>query len=75
VSGSGPIPRRAPRLAPDQRIARHITRAGRFRRIDPTRTRRPDPWRLAGALLWAGLLAEALRRARRRVRYEADTAE
>lgn len=60
---------RAPRLRPDQRIAGHVTRVGRFRRLDPAKGRRPPTfWALLGRLGWAVLLVESLRRARRRVR-------
>lgn len=56
--------RRAPRLGPDDRIAAHITRVGRFRRIDPTRGRPlPKLVRVVGALAWAALLGESFRRA------------
>ncbi|HWH31501.1 MAG TPA: hypothetical protein VNU01_02390 [Egibacteraceae bacterium] len=58
---------RAPRLGPDQRIAAHVTRVGRFRRIDPSKGRRgPSRWALLGRLGWAVLVAESLRRAWRR---------
>lgn len=58
---------RAPRLTPDQRIAGHVTRAGRFRRIDPGKGRRPPSfWALLGRLGWALLVVESLRRARSR---------
>lgn len=60
--GSGS--RRAPRLAPDTRIADHFTRRGRFRKVDPTKGRPlPPVARLLGAVGWAALVAESLRRA------------
>ena len=63
---------RAPRLRPDQRIAAHVTRAGRFRKIDPAKAKRPPRfWALAGRLGWAVLVEESLRRARKRVRAQA----
>ena len=55
---------RAPRLGPDQRIAGHVTRVGRFRRIDPSKGRQgPSRWALLGRLGWALLVAGSLRRA------------
>jgi len=57
-------PLRAPRLRPDERIAPYITRRGRFRRMDPRRTRSlPRLARVLGVLGWAVLLAESFRRA------------
>ncbi len=59
-------PRRAPRLGPDQLIADHFTRVGRFRRINPTKARDlPSFPRVLGAVAWAVLLEESLRRARK----------
>ena len=59
-----PAGRRAPRLGPDDRIAPHLTRVGRFRRIDPTKGRPlPGLVRLVGVVGWAVLLAESFRRA------------
>jgi len=56
--------RRAPRLGPDERIAAHMTRVGRFRRIDPTRGRPlPRLVRVLAVLGWAALLGESFRRA------------
>jgi hypothetical protein len=57
---------RAPRLGSDQRLAPRITRLGRFRRIDPLRSRPLPrlPAILAGAA-WALLLEESFRRARK----------
>lgn len=56
--------RRAPRLGPDARIAPYITRHGRFRKIDPSRGRPlPSVAKLLGAVGWAVLLGESLRRA------------
>jgi hypothetical protein len=61
--------RRAPRLAPDQRIAGHMTRVGRFRRIDPGTPQRPPTLSaLLGRLGWAVLVEESLRRAWKRSR-------
>lgn len=60
---------RAPRLRPDQRIAAHVTRAGRFRAIDPAKPKRPPTfWALLGRAGWAVLVEESLRRARNRAR-------
>ena len=65
----GPAPgprggRRAPRLGPDERIAAHITRTGRFRAVDPTKGRPlPGIVRVLGALGWVVLLGESFRRA------------
>ena len=59
-------PRRAPRLGPDELIADHITRLGRFRKRDPRKARElPGCARVLGAIAWAAFLAELLRRARR----------
>lgn len=61
--------RRAPRLGPDDRIAPHLTRGGRFSRIDPLEPKqRPTVPRIIGAVGWAVLTVESLRRARARVR-------
>jgi hypothetical protein len=70
VSWGAPRPaRRAPRLSPDQRIAPHITRRGRFLRVDPLQDRAlPSVWRVLGVLGWAVLLEETMRRGRKRVR-------
>ncbi|MDP8969867.1 MAG: hypothetical protein M3N52_05120 [Actinomycetota bacterium] len=60
---------RAPRLGPDDRIAPNVTRAGRFRAVDPAETRPlPSLPRLLGAVGWALLLEECLRRAWTRAR-------
>ncbi len=62
---SGPS-RRAPRLRPDEHIAPHITRRGRFLKRDPLKPAElPSLWRVLGALGWALFTAEVLRRARR----------
>ena len=59
-------PRRAPRLGPDELIASHFTRVGRFRKIDPTKPRKlPSVSRVLGAVGWAVLLEESVRRARK----------
>lgn len=58
--------RRAPRLRADERLAPRITRLGRFRRIDPLRSR-PFP-RLSAVLgtsAWALLLVQSFRRSRK----------
>ncbi|CAN5878211.1 hypothetical protein BH23ACT8_BH23ACT8_20330 [soil metagenome] len=61
--------RRAPRLGHDERIAPYLTRLGRFRRIDPSKPRRPPKVaRMLGAIGWAVLVEESLRRARLRSR-------
>ncbi|MPZ74056.1 MAG: hypothetical protein GEU74_12640 [Nitriliruptorales bacterium] len=58
--------RRAPRLGPDESIAGHITRLGRFRKRDPRRARDlPGCARVIGAVAWAAFMVEMLRRARR----------
>lgn len=58
------IPLRAPRLRPDERIAPHITRVGRFRRVDPLRARSlPSLAEALGVLGWAVLLGASFRRA------------
>ncbi|MGH8887055.1 MAG: hypothetical protein ACRDYX_18165 [Egibacteraceae bacterium] len=55
---------RAPRLRPDERIAPYVTRLGRFRRVDPRRTRSlPSLAQVMGVLGWAVLLGESFRRA------------
>ena len=66
---SAPAPRRAPRLGPGELLATRITRLGRFRRIDPRRTK-PLP-RLSALIAvgaWAVLLEESFRRSFRRAR-------
>jgi hypothetical protein len=70
---SAPAGRRAPRLGPDESIAHHFTRTGRFRRINPRRGRPlPGVAKLVGAIGWAVLLEESLRRARKASRGGAD---
>lgn len=60
--------RRAPRLRPDEHLAPHITRRGRFRRIDPLTPRKlPSVGRIVAAGAWGLLLEESLRRAYRAV--------
>ena len=57
--------RRAARLDPGERIGRHLTRRGRFRKVDPLKPRAlPRPARVLAGLAWAVLLVESLRRAR-----------
>jgi hypothetical protein len=76
VTRRPPAGRRAPRLGPDQRLAGHITRLGRFRAIDPKSPRPlPSLARVLGVAGWAILTAESLRRARRAVRAERDSAQ
>ncbi|MGH8904987.1 MAG: hypothetical protein ACRD0K_00320 [Egibacteraceae bacterium] len=70
MSGSlrdrAPAPGRAPRLRADERIAPYITRLGRFRRIDPAKSRPlPKFSQVLGALAWAALLGGSFRRALR----------
>jgi hypothetical protein len=61
--------RRAPRLGPDERIAPHLTRGGRFSRVDPLKVpERPTIPRILGVVGWAVLTVESLRRARAVVR-------
>jgi hypothetical protein len=65
--------RRAPRLGPEDSIAMHFTRLGRFSRIDPRKT--PDLPRIPkilGVLGWAALVVESLRRARAAVTVESQ---
>ena len=58
--------RRAPRLGPDEYIAKHITRVGRFRKINPLKPKKlPRVVHVLGVLGWAALLEESFRRARR----------
>ncbi len=58
------VPRRAPRLGPDDRIAPYITRRGRFRKLDPTKAHElPGCAAVLGVVAWAVLLGEVLRRA------------
>lgn len=62
-------PRRAPRLGPDDRLASHLTRRGRFRKIDPRKARPlPKAARILATVGWAVLVEESLRRAYRSVR-------
>ena len=64
--------RRAPRLGPDQLIAPHITRLGRFVQLDPRKPRPlPSFTKVLGVVGWAVFVEETLRRARRQVRQEA----
>jgi hypothetical protein len=57
--------RRAPRLTPQERLAPHITRRGRFRRIDPSKGRPlPALSHILATLGWAALLVVSFRRAR-----------
>lgn len=62
---------RAPRLRPDQYLADSITRVGRFAKRDPRKGRDlPSLLQVLGVLAWAGLVAEAFRRARAAVATE-----
>jgi hypothetical protein len=56
--------RRAPRLAADEYIARHVTRRGRFAARDPL-VGRPLPTflQIVGAVGWAALTGYAFRKA------------
>lgn len=55
---------RAPRLRPDQRIAAHISRTGRFVDIDPSRGKPLPGWvRWVGFAGWLAFCAETARRA------------
>ena len=66
MSGGSPSGRRAPRLGPDELIAPHITRLGRFRAINPTKARKlPGFSKFLGVVGWAVLLEESYRRARK----------
>jgi len=57
--------RRAPRLAPDDRLAPHLTRVGRFRAIDPSRGRPlPGLPAVLAFVGWGAMLAVSFRRAR-----------
>jgi hypothetical protein len=73
----GPAPPgtpRAPRLEPGEHIAPFITRRGRFRRVDPEQSRPlPSAARIVGAIAWALVLAESLRRAWKRSRLLTPT--
>ena len=58
--------RAAPRLGPDELIAPHITRLGRFRTINPTKARPlPRFTQIVAVLGWVALIEETFRRARR----------
>ena len=58
--------RRAPRLGPDQLIASHITRRGRFAKLDPRKARKlPSFTKVAGVIAWGVFVEETFRRARR----------
>jgi hypothetical protein len=68
--------RRAPRLDARTYLAPYITRRGRFRRVDPARGRPlPGLARIVGALGWAVLLGESLRRARKAARAQGEPVE
>lgn len=62
---------KAPRLGPDEFIAPHITRVGRFRKINPLKPRvLPSFSKFLGVIGWAVLLEESLRRARKAAKTE-----
>ena len=66
MSGASPSTRRAPRLGPDDLIAPHITRLGRFRKINPIKPRKlPGFSKFLGVVGWAVLVEESFRRARK----------
>ena len=69
--------RRAPRLGPDELIAFHITRLGRFRKINPTKAQKlPGFSKFLGFVGWVVLLEESFRRARKAATQPAEpTAE
>ena len=74
MTGAPPV-RRAPRLSPDEFIAPHITRLGRFRKRNPLKARDlPSVSKVAGVIGWAVLLEECFRRARRSVRNDGEVA-
>lgn len=63
---AGRASRRAPRLAPDERLAGYLTRRGRFTRLDPSRGRElPGRWKWLGAALWVAWMAYPFWRAHR----------
>ena len=63
--------KRAPRLGPDEFIAPHITRLGRFRKINPLKPRKlPSFSKFLGVIGWAVLLEESVRRARKAHKLE-----
>lgn len=56
--------RRAPRLGAKDRIAPHLTRRGRFARIDPLEPRPLPTWpQVLGAIGWAGFVGGVAYRA------------
>ena len=57
------VVRRAPRLAPHERIAPHVTRVGRFAGVDPSVTSPPSPAALAGIAAWTAWCASVVGRA------------
>ena len=66
TAAAGTTARRAPRLSADELIAPHITRLGRFRKINPTKARPlPRFTQIVAFLGWVALVEEAFRRARR----------
>ena len=65
---------RAPRLGPDELIAPHFTRLGRFRAINPLKAKKlPKFSKFLGVVGWAVLVEESLRRARKAHNVEQDT--
>ena len=68
--------RRAPRLGPDDLIATHFTRVGRFRKVDPTKPKTlPSFSRILGAVGWAVLMEESVRRARKAAKADAGAVD
>ena len=52
-------------MGPDELIAGHITRLGRFRKRDPRKPRKLPPFsKWLGVLAWVMLVEESFRRAR-----------
>lgn len=69
AGGSG-----APRLGPDELIAPHFTRLGRFRAINPLKARKlPSISKVLGVVGWAVLVEESVRRARKAHKVEQGT--
>ena len=67
--------RRAPRLGPEEFIAAHMTRLGRFRKINPLKPRKlPSFSKFLGVIGWALLVEESLRRARKASAADAQPA-
>ena len=76
MAGTSKAKHRAPRLGPDEFLAPHITRLGRFRKVNPLKARKlPAFSRILGAVGWAVFLEETLRRARKASKNEAPEGE